>query len=37
MDWRHYIGMVVILVAGYWLGTQYPGYLTKLTGGTVTG
>lgn len=37
MDWRHYIGMALILAAGYWLGTKYPGWLTKATGGVVSG
>jgi hypothetical protein len=37
MDWRHYLFMFAILVGGYWLGTKYPGWLTKGTGGIVTG
>jgi hypothetical protein len=37
MDWRHWIGMAVLVVLGYWLGTKFPGYLTKATGGVVSG
>lgn len=35
MDWRHYFGMALLIVIGYWLGTKYPGLLTKATGGVV--
>jgi hypothetical protein len=37
MDWRHYGFMVLLVIGGYWLGTKYPGWLTKGTGGIVTG
>jgi hypothetical protein len=37
MDWRHWGAMALILILGYWLGTKYPGWLTKGTGGIVTG
>ena len=37
MDWRHIAGMAVLVVLGYWLGTKYPGWLTKGTGGLVAG
>lgn len=35
MNWKHYLGIVVILAIGYWLGTKYPGWLGTLTGGIV--
>jgi hypothetical protein len=35
MNWKHYAGIVILLVVGYWLGTKYPGWLTKATGGIV--
>jgi hypothetical protein len=37
MDWRHILVMILILIAGYWLGTKYPGWLTKGTMGVVQG
>jgi hypothetical protein len=37
MDWRHYLGIAIILVIGYWLGSKYPGMLNKVTAGTVSG
>ena len=37
MDWRHYLFLFLILVAGYWLGTKFPGYLSRFTGGIVSG
>lgn len=36
MDWKHILFLVLIGVAGYWVGTKYPGLLTKATGGVVT-
>lgn len=27
MDFRHVIGFVIILAAGYWLGRKYPSAL----------
>lgn len=36
MGWQHYALLAVVLVAGYWLGTKYPGMLTKASGGMVT-
>lgn len=29
---HHYIGMVLILALGYYLGTKYPSLLSKVTG-----
>lgn len=37
MNWTHILGAAVLVVVGYWLGTKYPGLLTKATGGMVTG
>lgn len=37
MDWRHFLFLALILVLGYWLGTKFPGYLSKFTGGMVSG
>lgn len=37
MGWQHYAGMALLLILGYWLGTKYPGWLTKGTGGLVSG
>lgn len=25
MDWRHLIVLVLVLLAGFWLGKKYPG------------
>jgi hypothetical protein len=36
MDWRHYVGMVLLVVLGYWLHSKYPGLLSKATAGTVS-
>lgn len=36
MGWQHYVGMILLLVIGYWVGTKYPGLITKGTGGLVT-
>lgn len=35
MNWKHYAGMVLLLAAGYWLGSKYPGFLSKISGGVV--
>lgn len=37
MDWRHWIGLALILVLGYWLGGKYPGMIAKATGGHIAG
>ena len=37
MDWRHYGIMALLLVAGYYAGTKYPGLITKATMGKVQG
>lgn len=37
MDWRHFFVMALLVVAGYWLGTKYPGWLTKASMGAVQG
>jgi hypothetical protein len=37
MNWTHWLTAFVVLAIGYWLGTKYPGWLTKGTGGIVTG
>jgi hypothetical protein len=37
MNWSHLIVLLVAVVAGYWLGGKFPGYLTKATGGIVSG
>ncbi len=36
MDWRHLLFLFVILVIGYYLGTKFPGLITKASFGTVT-
>lgn len=36
IDWRHIILFVLILAGGYWLGSKYPGMLSKVTGGAVS-
>ncbi len=35
MNWKHYLGIAVLVIVGYWLGAKYPGMLTKFTGGVV--
>lgn len=35
--WSHWLAMAALLVGGYWLGTKYPGWLSKGTGGLVSG
>ncbi len=30
MNWKHYLGIVALLVVGYWLGGKYPGFLSKV-------
>jgi hypothetical protein len=37
VDFKHVLCAVLFLVLGYWLGTKYPGVLTKVSGGAVTG
>ena len=37
MDWKHILVAVLFVVLGYWLGTKFPGYLSKATGGIVSG
>jgi hypothetical protein len=37
MNWTHLVTGLVLLVIGYWLGTKYPGWLSKGTGGLVSG
>lgn len=37
MDWRHILFLALILVVGYWLGTKFPGYLSRFSGGLVSG
>jgi hypothetical protein len=37
MNWSHIFLTAIVLVIGYWLGTKFPGYLTKATGGIVSG
>lgn len=32
MELRHYVTIAVILAIGYWLGTKYPGLLSRVTG-----
>ena len=36
MDWKHWVILVLALLAGYWLHGKYPGLLTKGTGGMVS-
>lgn len=37
MGWQHYVMLFLLFVLGYWVGTKYPGMLTKATGGVVSG
>ncbi len=37
MDIKHWIMLLIILILGYWLGTKFPGYLTKFSGGVISG
>ena len=37
MDWKHILVAFLFVVLGYWLGTKFPGYLSKATGGMVGG
>lgn len=32
MDWRHWIGVVLLLGVGFWVGKSHPGWITRWTG-----
>lgn len=36
MNMGHYLLLAVVLVAGYWIGSKYPGLITKASGGMVS-
>lgn len=37
MRWHFVVVALVILALGYYLGGKFPGYLTKFSGGLVSG
>lgn len=36
MGWSHYLGMLVLIAIGVFIGAKYPALLGKATGGVVT-
>ena len=34
---QHWLGAVILFVVAYYLGSKYPGLITKVTAGTVSG
>jgi hypothetical protein len=32
MNWKHYLGAVVLLAVGYFIGTKYPNFWSNLPG-----
>jgi hypothetical protein len=36
MNMGHYLLLAVVLIAGYFIGSKYPGLITKVSGGIVS-
>jgi len=36
MDWRHVLGMVVLVLIGIYVGAKNPGLVSKLSAGTLS-
>ena len=37
LDWKHILTAIVFILIGYWIHGNYPGLLSKGTGGLVSG
>jgi hypothetical protein len=37
MEIRHIVAIILVFILGYWVAGQYPGILSKTTGGVISG